>query len=314
MTASRLLKTLLRQNAKYYILALIFTIFRTMAQFATPAILAELIDHHLGDGPSRFPALLNRGFDRLFGPGYLAQNLWLFGVMIVLISIISGVAFYFRGTLTTKGSQNAAQHLRNRMYDHIQHLPFDYHVKVETGDLLQRCTSDIDTIRRFLSDQVVSLLYSFFMVIIALALMLPINPGITLLSLSITPVIFLFSMYFFRLVSQSFRKSDEAEAVMSTVSNAMKLTAFLPGEQQEKVREIWKTPPRSLTELIEKQRQMDSVLTPEQLNRARPVRRFVQGRIVDQMFERGRDRIAPEEFDKLKDEVKRRVEERMSGK
>ena len=107
---------------------------------------------------------------------------------------------------------------------------------------------------------------------------------------------------------------ENQEAVMSTVSNAMKLTAFLPGEQQEKVREIWKTPPRSLTELIEKQRQMDSVLTPEQLNRARPVRRFVQGRIVDQMFERGRDRIAPEEFDKLKDEVKRRVEERMSGK
>ena len=217
MTGSRLLKTLLRQNAVYYILAFIFTIFRTLTQFATPAILAELIDHHLGDAPSRFPPLLNRAFDAVFGAGFLGQNLWMFGVMIVLISVISGVAFYFRGTLTTKGSQNAARYLRNRMYDHIQHLPFDYHVKVETGDLLQRCTSDIDTIRRFLSDQVVSLMYSILMVVIALALMLPINAGITLMSLSITPAIFLFSMYFFRLVSQSFRRSDEAEAVMSTV-------------------------------------------------------------------------------------------------
>lgn len=104
------------------------------------------------------------------------------------------------------------------------------------------------------------------------------------------------------------------DAVMSTVSNAMKLTAYLPAQQQEKVRDIWKTPPRSLTEVINKQKQMDQVLTPEQLSRAKPIRRFVQGKIVDHMFEPGRQRLAPEEFEGLKTEVKRRVEERMSGK
>ena len=217
MTGSSLLKTLLRKNIKYYVAALIFTVFRTLVQFATPALLAELIDHHLGDGPSRFPAFINRGIDALLGPGYLAQNLWLFGLTIVLISLLSGMAFYFRGTRVTKGSENAVLYLRDRLYDHIQRLPYEYHVKVETGDLLQRCTSDIDTIRRFLNDQVVSLMYSLLMVIIALTLMIPINLSITLLSLSITPAIFFFSMYFFKLVSQSFRRSDEAEAAMSTV-------------------------------------------------------------------------------------------------
>ena len=217
MTGSSLLKTLLRQNIMYYVAALIFTVFRTLVQFATPALLAELIDHHLGDGPSRFPAFINRGIDALLGPGYLAQNLWLFGFTIVLISLLSGMAFYFRGTRVTKGSENAVRYLRDQLYDHIQRLPYEYHVKVETGDLLQRCTSDIDTIRRFLNDQVVSLMYSLLMVIIALTLMIPINLSITLLSLSITPAIFFFSMYFFKLVSQSFRRSDEAEAAMSTV-------------------------------------------------------------------------------------------------
>lgn len=217
MTGSTLLKILLRKNAKYFIAAFLFSIVRTLGQFATPAILAELIDHHLGNEPSRFPAFLNRWIDTVFGPGYLSSNLWLFGAAIVVISLLTGIAFYFRGTRITKGSENAVRYLRNRMYKHIQHLPYDYHVKVETGDLLQRCTSDIDTIRRFLNDQVVGLMYSILMVVIALSLMLPINTGITLLSLSITPVIFLFSMYFFRLVSQSFRQSDEAEAVMSTV-------------------------------------------------------------------------------------------------
>ena len=106
---------------------------------------------------------------------------------------------------------------------------------------------------------------------------------------------------------------DQQEKVMSMVSGGMKLMLFLSPEQQEKTREIWKTPPRTLEELITKQKETDKILTPQQLERARPVRRHIQGMIVDAMFEPGRDRFKPDEFTKLKDEVKRRVEERMTG-
>ena len=90
-------------------------------------------------------------------------------------------------------------------------------MKVETGDLLQRCTSDIDTVRRFLNMQVLAIVNSVLMVVIALWLLLPISLRITLISLCITPLIFLFSMLFFRLVTTAFRQADEAEAKMSTV-------------------------------------------------------------------------------------------------
>lgn len=213
----QLMWLLLRQNARPFLVSLVLTGLSAAISFLSPALLAELMDHYLFDGPSRLPAFVNGWISAAFGPAYLRNNLWLFGAALVVVSLFSGVFSYFKGKLTAQGSENAALYLRERMYSHIQSLPYDYHVKVETGDLLQRCTSDIETVRRFLSMQLMAIVNSVLMVIIAVSLLLPISVKVTLISLCITPVIFLFSMFFFRLVTDSFRKADEAEAAMSTV-------------------------------------------------------------------------------------------------
>ena len=54
---------------------------------------------------------------------------------------------YLRGRCTAHASENVAKRLRDRLYSHLQMLSYDYHVKAQTGDLIQRCTSDVDTIR-----------------------------------------------------------------------------------------------------------------------------------------------------------------------
>lgn len=214
---NRLMGTLLKKNARYFIIAFVLTAFTSLMQFITPALLAELMDHYLGSEPSRFPDFLNHGIDRLFGADFLSRNLWAFGLALILVNLISGVFSFFRGKMTSQGSESAARHLRDELYDHMQKLPYDYHVKVETGDLLQRCTSDINTIRGFLNQQIVAMLNAVFMIIFALILMLPINVKVTVYSLAFTPFIFLFSMLFFKLVIQAFRRMDEAEGAMSTV-------------------------------------------------------------------------------------------------
>lgn len=214
---NRLMGKLLRKNAKHFAVAFVLTAFTSLLQFVTPALLAELMDHYLSNEPSRFPFFINQALDRVLGPGFLSRNLWVFGVALVLVNLTSGTLSFFRGKMTSRGSESAALFLRNSLYEHIQQMPYDYHVKTETGDLLQRCTSDINTIRAFLSQQVVSMLNAVFMIIFALILMLPISVKVTLYSLGFTPVIFLFSMIFFRLVIQAFRRMDEAEAAMSIV-------------------------------------------------------------------------------------------------
>lgn len=214
---NRLMALLLKQNMKPFLIAFVLTSLTALSGFLSPAILAELMDHYLSDKPSRLPEFINQWIAGAFGPDFLRHNLWMFGAALVLVSMLGGLLSFFKGKLAAQGSENASRYLRETLYNHLQSLPFDYHVKVETGDLLQRCTSDIDTVRRFLNMQVLAMVNAIMMVIIALSLLLPINAKITLISLCITPVIFLFSMLFFRLVTKSFRAVDETEAGMSTV-------------------------------------------------------------------------------------------------
>jgi len=90
------------------------------------------------------------------------------GLLIILINLVNGVASYFKGRLQSIAGENVAKYLRDTLYGHIQNLPFSYHAGAETGDLVQRCTSDIDTARRFLAMQVLEVINALLMIVIAL--------------------------------------------------------------------------------------------------------------------------------------------------
>ncbi|MGL4373891.1 MAG: ABC transporter ATP-binding protein, partial [Turicibacter sp.] len=91
-----------------------------------------------------------------------------------------------------------------------------YHKHVETGDLIQRCTSDIDTIRRFLAGQLVEMGYAIFIFVIIFSFMLKLDVKFALVSVVMTPVLFGFSFFFFKKVKKAFKDADEAEARLST--------------------------------------------------------------------------------------------------
>lgn len=102
-------------------------------------------------------------------------------------------------------------------------------------------------------------------------------------------------------------------SVAQAITLASSLALGLNPDQQARVREIWKVPPKSLQELIGKTRQVDKVLTPAQLARFKPMRRMVQNQIVDALFEAGRNRFSPQDFNRMKDTIKQRVEQRMTA-
>jgi len=101
--------------------------------------------------------------------------------------------------------------------------------------------------------------------------------------------------------------------IMNAVMTGASFVLTLSPDQRQRVASLWKEPPKSLSELISKQQQMDKLLTPEQLRRLLPLRQMVQNRIVDETFESGRSRMTAADFDRMKGEVKRRVNARMSG-
>ena len=213
----RLMASLVKENLRWFLGAAILGIFSVFLGFFTPAVLAEVLDNYLQGLPSRLPGVLAEWSQALGGREFMRNNLWIPGLAVVLISVLSGAFNFLKGRWTAIGAERSARRLRNDLYSHLQELPFSYHSKAATGDLVQRCTSDVDTVRRFLSMNMLSIVDAVMMVSIALALLIPISVKITMISLVIMPVLFLFAWQFFKLIIKAFRTADEAEGRLTTV-------------------------------------------------------------------------------------------------
>ena len=229
---------LVRANIWPFLGAMVSTVMIVLIGFMTPILLAETIDSVLGTAPSTLPAWLLQPIEALGGREFLRQNLWVLGAVLVGLNLINGVFTFFKGRLSAVASENIALTLRESLYSHLQHLPFSYHVHAATGDLIQRCTSDVETICRFLSVQVMEVVNTVLLVTISLIILIGKNVTITLYSMILVPALFAFATWFFNRVHKGFRVMDEAEGKMSAVlqenlTGVRVVRAF--GQQQREV-------------------------------------------------------------------------------
>ena len=207
----RLMGKLMLENKWYFLAALLCTVMTVIIEFITPIVLAETLDYYLQGKPSRMPAFINALVDAWGGPSFMARNLWIVGLVMVGLNLLSGVFSFTKSRTQSIAGENVSLTLREKLYSHIQKLPFSYHVKAETGDLVQRCTSDVETVRRFLAMQLMSVVNALMMITFAIVYLLQENVKITLISMIMVPGLFLFAYLFFKWVIKNFRLSDEAE-------------------------------------------------------------------------------------------------------
>ena len=201
-----------------YIGSILTVVIAVAVAFISPLLLSEIIDSVIGTTkPLSLPGPIQGWLDARGGRDFLVNNMWIVSLVLVGINVLNGLVMFLRGKWTAQASESIAEKMRNRLYRHLQTLPYDYHVKAATGDLIQRCTSDVETVRRFLSGQLVEIFRAVFMLVIALVIMLNMNVKMTLVSLMLVPILFLYGMVFFKLTMKRFRETDEAEGRMSAV-------------------------------------------------------------------------------------------------
>ena len=230
--------SLIGQNWTHFLWALIATIMMVIIGFLTPLLLSEIVDSILGSEPFTMPDFLMNPINALGGRDFLRQNLWIPALALILMNVVNGVFTFIKGRSSAIASENIARKLRNDLYRHLQHLPFAYHVKAQAGELIQRCTSDVDTICRFLAVQVMEVVNTVLMVVIAMSILLPRSVPITLYSLILVPPLFCFATWFFKMVHKSFEVADEADGVLNAVlqenlSGVRVVRAF--GQQEREV-------------------------------------------------------------------------------
>lgn len=217
MDSFRLLMKSMKGNKLLYFGAILSVALATAFTLAGPLVLRFSIDSVIGDTPMDLPVWVENAVASIGGRSLLVKNLWICSIVLLILTMGRGVFIYLRGKWSAIASESIAKNIREELYDHLQHLSYEYHVKAETGDLIQRCTSDIETIRRFLAVQFVEIGNAVFMLTLVIGVMLSLNVKLTMIAMTVVPIIFVAAVIFFIKIRDAFQKSDEAEGKLSNV-------------------------------------------------------------------------------------------------
>ncbi len=185
--------------------------------YLAPLVVGVVLDGVLVIDPEAEPsALVGGAVAALGGAEFIADHLWYPALIVIGLTGVAGLFTYLRSRWSAQASERIARNVRNRLYGHLQHLSCSYFDAAQTGDLVQRCTSDVETLRVFLSTQVVEIGRAVAMLVIPIPLMLAIDVRMTIVGLLLIGPIVGFSLIYFRKVRHSFRQVDEAEGRMTT--------------------------------------------------------------------------------------------------
>ena len=208
-----------RGYRQYFALAIGAMTLGYLMMFGVPLVMKHAIDiiaPVAGQPPSVWLAWPVSLLSRAPQPDVLLYLL-VAGAQIVLLTLVAGACLYVRGRFIAVGSEGIVRALRERVFHHLEHLPAGYHDKTDTGDLVQRCTSDMETVRVFLAGQVVEISRALLMLLVVLPILFSLNVDMAWLSLVTIPLLCIFAVIFFQKVKALFLVVDEAEASMTTV-------------------------------------------------------------------------------------------------
>lgn len=132
------------------------------------------------------------------------------------LALAEGGFTFLSGVLSSQTAEGITRRLRNFLYDHIQHLSFTYHSKMQTGELIERSTSDVDALRRFFSDQAISVGRIILLFLINFIALLNLNVKLALVSVIVVPFVLVVSIILFKKVSKAYEAYQEQEAILST--------------------------------------------------------------------------------------------------
>ena len=215
MTKSRLIVRFIRPCLPLFALALVLSALNTVCQSMIPQVIRIGVDGVLGKDISKIPDFLLRFLPEDVVLSQTGKMLTLAAAAILVIAVINALASYGSRVVTAKGSETFVKGMRDKLYDHIQRLPYSWHVKNQTGDIIQRCTSDVDMVRNFVTGQLVEVFRIVFLVVFYMIIMFTMNVKITLVAVAFLPVVMLYSGYFFSRIARHFQEADEAEGALS---------------------------------------------------------------------------------------------------
>lgn len=208
--------TYLRGSLGYFVIALICACLGMVFNALTPQVIRITVDSILDTEPANLPGFLENIIPLESLRAEPLTALWIAAGAVLLFAILRGLCNYGQRLNLAKGSEGFVKRIRDGLFSHIQHLSYAWHTAHSTGDMIQRCTSDVDVIRNFVCNQLVEVVRTIFLILLYLSIMFSMNVKLSLVATVFIPIVGLFSGVFYRKISSRFKVADEAEGELTT--------------------------------------------------------------------------------------------------
>ena len=207
---------LLKGSVFIFVTSIVASAIVTVFALLVPEIINLTVDSVLGSEPvsDSYANLVSA----LGGVEYLRENLWIIALLLLGCAVCTGVFTYGRVYLNTLANQIFMRRTRDKLFSHLQRLPLGWHIKHRTGDIIQRCTSDADTISSFVAGQLIDLFRIVLLVSFSLVFMFLKNVNLALIASAFIPLIVGYSLVFHLRMKKHFKKCDEEEGALSTIA------------------------------------------------------------------------------------------------
>ena len=214
----KLLWRFLKGSRALFLLSMTSAALSSLADMLTPQIVRLAVDNVLGGRDAALSPLMAALVSRLGGMAGLAAHLERLALALIAVALLKVLALYAFRVSNTAASERLTKTMRDALFLHIERLPFAWHMKHHTGDIIQRCTSDIDTLKGFISEQMTSIFRIAVLLILSLVFMLRMDALLTLIALAPVPLILVYSFRFHRKIGEAFLACDENEGKLSAMA------------------------------------------------------------------------------------------------
>lgn len=236
----KLLMRFLKGSLHIFVFSIIASAIVSLADMVSPQIIRMAIDNAIAGLEPDYPGWIMGIVNAFGGFSYLGRHLWIMALAIVAVALVRALCQYANQVLNNKASEKLVKRMRDMLFKHIEKLPFSWHMKNHTGDIIQRCTSDVDKVKQFVSEQLTSVIRIVVLLVLSLYFMFSMNVALTFVAMSTVPLILGYVMIFGRKLHASFEKCDETEGVVSSMVQenltGVRVVRAFAGERHERDR------------------------------------------------------------------------------
>ena len=208
----------LKGSGRYFFAAVFSAALMALLDLINPRIVGYTVDSIIWDSSAETILPLRFLINALGGPAYLKTHLWTVSLTIVGVALAAAFFRYCFRRCNTTGSETLVRTMRDALYDQITVLPLSWYIGHRTGDLIQRCTADVEMVKTFVSEQMINLLRIVILIVLAMYFIAGISPALALTEALFIPVVFLYSAYFHDKVGSSYEDADVEEGKLSSIA------------------------------------------------------------------------------------------------